>query len=460
MNILKIHKRQDGSHLGVFSPNDIPFPVKRVFFISSGDAQNCERGAHAHHECEQVLVCLSGRALLLYENKHFKGVIELTPGKTFYHKNLEWLTVEFKEKNSVIVSLCSEEYDEKDYIRSWEEFTKAMAQDVRGVELAHTQHLSNINITDEECAAIEKRIKRKMNTTDHQKAVYTTAINQGKTTKSRLLSVPTRDIAIVGSSASLMSSPKGEQIDSHDYVVRFNRAPTKGYEEIAGSKEDLRVVNRHAFANAPIPESYSNQSQHFIKNLKNKTLFYFDIEVRALMDYYLHIDPSCKLFYAVYGHLEGVKKELNIDLTPQFTTGLGFVCLCIVSGIKPTLYGFDVGPIEPIAGVIPRTHYWEERPNGVPYKPIDKLPDNRLMPEPDYIAQQYAHAQATNQAVDALKLRIGSTLLGPNFHKYARLLNPQTDYWNWKNLPPRGHDLQQERLILQRFADEGLINLR
>ena len=310
-------------------------------------------------------------------------------------------------------------------------------------------------------------------------------------TRAHPLMIPTTDIAIVGSSGTLACNPMGAHIDKHEYVVRFNRAPIEGYEHVAGSKEDLRVVNRHAFTNAPIPECYSDQSQYFIKNLKNKTLFYFDIEVRALMDYYLHIDPSCELFYAIYGHMEGIKKELNIDLIPQFTTGLGFACLCIVSGIKPTLYGFDIGPIELIEEVltpemrwnvpkeaserfkelgleppypiepvsrlaIPRTHYWEERPNGVPYKPIGKLPDNRLMPEPDYIAEEYAHAPEEA----ALKPRLGSAALGPNFHKYARLLNPQTDYWIWKNLPPRGHDLQQERLILQRFADEGLINLR
>lgn len=44
------------------------------------------------------------------------------------------------------------------------------------------------------------------------------------------LVIPSADIAIVGSSGGLRRHPSGTQIDSHDYVVRFNRAPTDGYE--------------------------------------------------------------------------------------------------------------------------------------------------------------------------------------------------------------------------------------
>ncbi|XP_040583221.1 beta-galactoside alpha-2,6-sialyltransferase 1 [Lepeophtheirus salmonis] len=49
--------------------------------------------------------------------------------------------------------------------------------------------------------------------------------------------------AIVTNSGSLINSGLGTFIDSHDIVIRFNGAPTSGYEKDVGSKTSLRVVN-------------------------------------------------------------------------------------------------------------------------------------------------------------------------------------------------------------------------
>ena len=49
--------------------------------------------------------------------------------------------------------------------------------------------------------------------------------------------------AIVGSSGVLLSTMKGQEIDSHDAVIRFNKAPTKGFETYVGSRTSLRLVN-------------------------------------------------------------------------------------------------------------------------------------------------------------------------------------------------------------------------
>eukprot|EP00899_Mesostigma_viride_P016322 jgi/Mesvir1/24691/Mv21979-RA.3 len=49
--------------------------------------------------------------------------------------------------------------------------------------------------------------------------------------------------AIVGSSGSLMRYKNGALIDSHEMVLRFNAAPTKGYEEFVGHKTTIRLSN-------------------------------------------------------------------------------------------------------------------------------------------------------------------------------------------------------------------------
>lgn len=49
--------------------------------------------------------------------------------------------------------------------------------------------------------------------------------------------------AIVSNSGSLSDSNLGQEIDSHDIVMRFNNAPTLGYERDVGSKTSIRFVN-------------------------------------------------------------------------------------------------------------------------------------------------------------------------------------------------------------------------
>ncbi|TDG47759.1 hypothetical protein AWZ03_005903 [Drosophila navojoa] len=49
--------------------------------------------------------------------------------------------------------------------------------------------------------------------------------------------------AIVSSAGSLAGSKLGRFIDSHDIVMRFNNAPTRGHEADVGSKTTIRVVN-------------------------------------------------------------------------------------------------------------------------------------------------------------------------------------------------------------------------
>uniref|UniRef100_A0A061R1C7 beta-galactoside alpha-(2,6)-sialyltransferase n=2 Tax=Tetraselmis sp. GSL018 TaxID=582737 RepID=A0A061R1C7_9CHLO len=74
----------------------------------------------------------------------------------------------------------------------------------------------------------------------------------GHVTKGLLDAVPARDIfggkvfescAVVGSSGILHHFEFGKEIDDHEMVLRFNSAPTKGFERIVGSKTTHRITN-------------------------------------------------------------------------------------------------------------------------------------------------------------------------------------------------------------------------
>ena len=171
------------------------------------------------------------------------------------------------------------------------------------------------------------------------------------------LEVPSDKVAIVGGSSSLSRNNLGEEIDAHNYVVRFNRAPTKGFEGIAGSKCSLRVANNHVFDNhKEDPSVWTGQPHDFIKNLKDATILYFGPDIAPWNNYESNTDGSCSLYRFQYENSDLLKMRIGVKFGANFSVGVGVIVLFVLSGITPTIYGFDV---EEDTG---RSHYWESRP--------------------------------------------------------------------------------------------------
>uniref|UniRef100_A0A8C5Q866 Beta-galactoside alpha-2,6-sialyltransferase 1 n=1 Tax=Leptobrachium leishanense TaxID=445787 RepID=A0A8C5Q866_9ANUR len=68
--------------------------------------------------------------------------------------------------------------------------------------------------------------------------------------------------AVVSSAGSLLSSGLGKEIDSHDAVIRFNAAPTKGFEADVGSKTTFRLMNSQVV---------TKKEHNFLKNPMYRT---------------------------------------------------------------------------------------------------------------------------------------------------------------------------------------------
>tara|TARA_R110002074_G_scaffold390619_1_gene574645 strand:- start:3265 stop:3891 length:627 start_codon:yes stop_codon:yes gene_type:complete len=165
------------------------------------------------------------------------------------------------------------------------------------------------------------------------------------------------NVAIIGSAGNLRDSSNGELIDQFEDVIRFNRAPVKGYESDVGSKTTLRVTNNHVFNNNDSdPAIWSSQPRHFIKNLRDTRILYFAPDYAPWLDKDKNIHSSIDAYVFDYDAHAGMKKVISYQSDRNLTVGMGFITLCLLAGIKPHLFGFSINSLDP------RDHYWEKRP--------------------------------------------------------------------------------------------------
>jgi hypothetical protein len=109
---------------------EIPFKIKR-FFVVKSKKENCERGNHAHVNEEHFLICLDGEVLIKSEDKNGKSTFILKRGDCFYQKEMVWLNLEFKTKQTTLLVFADSEYTEENYIRSYNLFKDMIKKNIK-----------------------------------------------------------------------------------------------------------------------------------------------------------------------------------------------------------------------------------------------------------------------------------------------------------------------------------------
>jgi UDP-2-acetamido-3-amino-2,3-dideoxy-glucuronate N-acetyltransferase len=103
-------------------PADVPFMPKRYFLVHdvpSGET----RGSHAHRECAQFLVCITGAcAVVVDDGEHRLEVALDRPNRGLYVPPMVWATQYKYTRDAVLLVLASHPYDPADYIRDYEAF--------------------------------------------------------------------------------------------------------------------------------------------------------------------------------------------------------------------------------------------------------------------------------------------------------------------------------------------------
>ncbi len=104
---------------------DIPFDIKRVFYIYGSDG-TVVRGQHANRKTEFVLINVAGTSKVRVKDGEGNEAIYILnrPHMGIYLPSMIWKDMYDFSQNSVLLVLASEHYDANEYIRSYEEFEK------------------------------------------------------------------------------------------------------------------------------------------------------------------------------------------------------------------------------------------------------------------------------------------------------------------------------------------------
>jgi dTDP-4-dehydrorhamnose 3,5-epimerase-like enzyme len=85
------------------------------------------RGAHAHRECEQFLICVHGSVRVAVDDGENRAEVTLSdPTEGIYVPPLVWASQFRYSPDAVLLVLASHPYDAADYIRDYGEFLAAV----------------------------------------------------------------------------------------------------------------------------------------------------------------------------------------------------------------------------------------------------------------------------------------------------------------------------------------------
>ena len=115
-----------GSLVAMETIDKVPFEIKRVYFIFD-TLKDVSRGFHAHKQLKQIAICVSGKCRMVIDDGRNREEVWLdSPSKGLLIDNNLWREMHDFSEDCVLLVLASEHYNESDYIRSYDDFKRAV----------------------------------------------------------------------------------------------------------------------------------------------------------------------------------------------------------------------------------------------------------------------------------------------------------------------------------------------
>jgi hypothetical protein len=108
--------------------NHIPFDIKRAYYLYDVPG-GAERGGHAHKDLHQLIIAISGAFDIVLDDGHEKKRYHLNRSYFgLYVCPMIWREMDNFSSGAVCLVLASNNYDEADYYRNYDEFLAVVSQ--------------------------------------------------------------------------------------------------------------------------------------------------------------------------------------------------------------------------------------------------------------------------------------------------------------------------------------------
>ena len=121
---------RDGVLCIMNSLQEIPFEIKRMYYINNLDPKSSLRGKHAHRKLRQVIFCINGCFTLTLDDGEIQQDILMREDNIGVILDpMLWHTMHDFSSGCVLLVAASDYYDEADYIRNYDEFMRLVREE-------------------------------------------------------------------------------------------------------------------------------------------------------------------------------------------------------------------------------------------------------------------------------------------------------------------------------------------
>ena len=125
---LTVHGDKRGSLIALEQGIGLPFAIERVYYIY-GTTKDTARGFHAHHQLQQLAICVAGSCTMIVDDGVQRVSVPLNrPDRCLHIGSPVWREMTDFSADCVLLVLASAPYENADYIRDYDEFRRVVIQ--------------------------------------------------------------------------------------------------------------------------------------------------------------------------------------------------------------------------------------------------------------------------------------------------------------------------------------------
>lgn len=118
----KVNFSNDGSLVAIENSRDIPFDIKRIFYIYEVK-EKAIRGKHANKNSRMVIIAINGSCTIKTHDQKREEIFELNSKDIgLFTDRMVWKEMSNFSKDCVLLILTDSFYDKEDYITDFEYF--------------------------------------------------------------------------------------------------------------------------------------------------------------------------------------------------------------------------------------------------------------------------------------------------------------------------------------------------